>query len=52
MCGKEMFLLNTKCYVWGKYNILLSTTLHIFKNSGGSIMLWYTCKLKDLKTVV
>ncbi|CDQ98292.1 unnamed protein product, partial [Oncorhynchus mykiss] len=36
----QLFLLKTKCYVWGKYNRLLSTTLHVFKHSGGCVMLW------------
>uniref|UniRef100_A0A8C7MXB9 Wings apart-like protein homolog n=1 Tax=Oncorhynchus kisutch TaxID=8019 RepID=A0A8C7MXB9_ONCKI len=45
-CCSSLFVLNTKCYVWGKYNTLLSgtlslsTTLNIFKRSGGCIMLW------------
>uniref|UniRef100_A0A4W5QSG3 Ubiquinol-cytochrome c reductase core protein 2b n=1 Tax=Hucho hucho TaxID=62062 RepID=A0A4W5QSG3_9TELE len=36
------YVLNTTCYVWGKHNTSLSTTLHIFKHGGGCIMLWVT----------
>jgi hypothetical protein len=36
----SLFVLNTKCYVWGKSNTTLSTTLLIFKHGGGCIMLW------------
>ena len=39
--SNELYVLNKKHYVWGKSNdTLLSTTLHIFKNGGGCIMLW------------
>ena len=40
-----LFVLNTKCYVWGKFNTSLSTILHIFKQGGGCIMLWVCLSL-------
>ena len=38
--SNSLFVLNTKFYVWGKSNTTHCTTIHIFKHSGGCIMLW------------
>jgi hypothetical protein len=41
----SLFVLNTKCYIWGhiQYNILLSTTLHIFKHVVAASCYGYAC---------